>query len=88
LKSSFRSSFVRDLRKIADAAVREQIRLAILAVEDAADLRSVPNSKKLSGREPYFRIRIGDYRIGLLLEEDVVAFVRVLPRKDIYRHFP
>jgi hypothetical protein len=48
----------------------------------------VANLKKLSGGGPYFRIRLGDYRIGMRVEEDVVTFVRVLPRKDIYRYFP
>ena len=40
-----------------------------------------------SSRE-YFRIRIGDFRIGLRLENDTLIFVRCLNRKDIYRYFP
>ncbi|HEU0015657.1 MAG TPA: type II toxin-antitoxin system RelE/ParE family toxin [Longimicrobium sp.] len=88
MKSSFTSSFLRDVRKLPDEAVREQVRRAILEVEAAPDLRSVPHVKKLSGNGPYYRIRIGDYRIGMSLHDDVVTFVRVLPRRDIYRYFP
>jgi mRNA interferase RelE/StbE len=88
VKTSFTGSFLRDLRKLPDDDVREQVRVAILAVEAASDLRSLPNLKKLSGGGPYYRIRIGDYRIGMRIEDDVVTFVRVLPRKDIYRYFP
>jgi mRNA interferase RelE/StbE len=88
VKTAFTSSFLRDVRKLPDDAVREQVRDTILMVEVALDLRSVPNLKKLSGGGPYYRIRVGDYRIGMRLEDDVVTFVRVLPRKDIYRYFP
>lgn len=30
----------------------------------------------------------GYYRIGLFVEGEEVEFVRVLHRKDMYRHFP
>lgn len=88
MKTLFLGSFARDLRKLRDGAVREQVRSAILHVEEAVDLRSVPNLKKLSGGGSYFRIRVGDYRVGLRVEGDTVTFVRVLPRRDIYRFFP
>ena len=44
--------------------------------------------KKLKADGDYYRVKIGDYRIGMTLEEDVVIFVRVLHRKDVYRYFP
>jgi mRNA interferase RelE/StbE len=88
MKTVFLSSFARDLRKVRESAVKEQVRAAILAVEEATDLRAVPNLNKLSGRGPYYRIRIGEYRIDLRVEEDTVTFVRVLPRREIYRFFP
>ena len=36
----------------------------------------------------YYRIRIGDYRIGIKGEGDVIVLMRVMHRKDIYRVFP
>ena len=88
MKAAFAGSFVRDIRKLPDATIREQVQNAILSVEAAPDIRSLPNLKKLSGTGSYYRIRIGDYRIGLSVQGDVITFVRVLPRKDIYRYFP
>ncbi|GIK72728.1 MAG: hypothetical protein BroJett021_17160 [Chloroflexota bacterium] len=38
--------------------------------------------------ERYYRIRVGDYRLGLALEGDTVILVRFLHRKEIYRYFP
>jgi mRNA interferase RelE/StbE len=48
----------------------------------------VPNLTKLSGSSGFYRIRVSDYRIGIVVEEDEVVFVRCLHRRDIYRHFP
>lgn len=60
----------------------------IEAVEKADSLADLPNLKKLKASKNYFRIRVGDYRLGLALENDAVIFVRFLNRKDIYKHFP
>ena len=44
--------------------------------------------KKLSGASGFYRIRVGDYRVGIAVEDETVEFVRVLHRRDIYRAFP
>jgi mRNA interferase RelE/StbE len=88
VKTAFTSSFLRDVRKLPDDVVRKQARDVILLVEAAPDVRSLPSLKKLSGGGPYYRIRVGDHRIGLVIQGDMVTFVRVLPRRDIYRYFP
>jgi mRNA interferase RelE/StbE len=44
--------------------------------------------KKLRGTVKCYRIRLGEYRFGLLLEEDALVFVRFLHRKDVDRYFP
>jgi len=43
---------------------------------------------KLEGYEHYYRIRVSDYRIGIKIEGDILVFMRVLHRKEIYRYFP
>jgi len=66
-----------------------RVKEAIQQVEAAETLRELPNLTKLSGASGFYRIRIGDYRIGIAVENDeVVEFVRCLHRRDIYRHFP
>jgi mRNA-degrading endonuclease RelE of RelBE toxin-antitoxin system len=47
-----------------------------------------PGIKPLKNAKNAFRIRVGEYRIGLKKEEDVIEVMRVLHRKDIYRFFP
>jgi mRNA interferase RelE/StbE len=43
----------------------------------------------MSGYDDHFRIRIGDYRIGLKMESDnTLWFAAIAHRKDIYSLFP
>ncbi len=88
MRTAFRKSFVRDVKKLKERRLGEQVRSVIEAVESAATLSDVPNLKKMSGAGGHYRVRIGDYRIGIFVEGEEVEFVRVLHRKDVYRHFP
>jgi mRNA interferase RelE/StbE len=84
----FERSFERDLKKIRDKRLLRQVRNVIHQVETAAGLNELTNIKKLQSFESYYRIRIGEYRIGIELSQGKVIFVRLLARKDIYRYFP
>ena len=88
MTATFRTSFLRDVRKIRDPILLARIRAAIETVEAADDLRNVSDLKKLSGSSGFYRVRVGDYRIGVAIEDETVEFVRVLHRRDIYRAFP
>ena len=88
MKVIFRKSFVRDLNRIEDQAVLARIAEAVEQVEAAANLQEVSNLKKMSGTEDCYRIRIGDYRVGVAVEGNLVEFVRCLHRRDLYRFFP
>lgn len=64
------------------------IEKAILSVEDAKTLTEIPNFKKLIGHKDCYRIKRGNYRIGIEKEGSSLRFVTVLHRKDIYNKFP
>ena len=88
MKVEFRESFLRDIRKVKDKGVLEALKKAIENVENADSLAEAANLKKMHGSRGYFRIRLGEHRIGLKLESDTVHFVRFLHRREIYRFFP
>ena len=88
MTATFRASCLRDVQKIRDPILLARIRAAIETVEAADDLRNVSDLKKLSGSSGFYRVRVGDYRIGVAIEDETVEFVRVLHRRDIYRAFP
>jgi len=84
----FKESFARDLKAIKQKSVLPRIRQVLQAVANAEDLRSIPNIRKLNAPGNYYRIRVGEYRLGISVEEDQVTFIRCLDRRDIYRYFP
>jgi mRNA interferase RelE/StbE len=88
LRVEFKNSFARDLRKVKEAKIKNQVLGVIEQVENAENLHQIENLKKLRIGENYYRIKMGDFRFGLSLDNDVIIFVRFLHRKDIYRYFP
>jgi len=84
----FRASFSKDLRSIKNKNLLDRIREMVEYIEKAQKLPDIANLKKLKGGRIYYRIRVGEYRIGLTIENNTVAFVRCLNRKEIYRYFP
>jgi mRNA interferase RelE/StbE len=88
VKVEFRDSFAKDLEGVKEKGLLGRVREIIEAVEKADSLAELPNLKKLKGGGNYFRVRVGDYRVGVALDRDTVVFVRFLNRKDIYKHFP
>jgi mRNA interferase RelE/StbE len=88
LKIEFRESFLKDLQNINNSKLLAKVQTAIENAELARFPLEIRNFKKLKGFSTYFRIKIGEHRIGLAMENDTVTFVRLLPRKEIYRFFP
>ena len=88
MNTAFRESFDADLSAINDAALLGRIRKVIEQAEAARTFKQIPNLKRLEATGKYYRIRVGDYRVGLVFERGTVTFVRCLHRKEIYRFFP
>lgn len=88
MKTAFRESFDSDLAAITDQSLRRRIRKIIEQVEAAQTFQQIPNLKRLEAAGKYYRIRLGDYRVGLVFAEGAVTFVRCLHRREIYRYFP
>jgi mRNA interferase RelE/StbE len=84
----FRASFAKDLKNISNKDLLKRVRETIEKIELAHSLQDISGLKKLKGASKYFRIRVGEYRIGLMLKGDTFVFVRCLDRKEIYRYFP
>lgn len=88
MKTEFKSSFVKDLRSIKNQTIRNRVAELIETVEKAPAQGTIPHLKKLRESGTYYRVRLGEYRVGLSIKSGVVTFVRCLHRKEIYRYFP
>lgn len=85
----FKKSFAKDLKKKAHGRkLCSHVQEIIQEVANTESFYKIKNLKKLKAKGNYYRIRLGDYRIGLKIEEGTVIFVRFLHRNEIYRYFP
>jgi mRNA interferase RelE/StbE len=84
----FLKKFSKDLDKINQPKDLKSIAEVIQQVKDAQNLDEIAGVKKLTGFVDAFRIRSGNYRIGVFVNGDALEFARIAHRKDIYRIFP
>jgi mRNA interferase RelE/StbE len=81
-------SFQKDTRRIKDKFILQRIANTIANIQRAKNLEDIKDLKKIRGTHSMYRIRIGDYRLGIIITDTAVEFVRCLHRKDIYKYFP
>lgn len=86
----FKPSFLKDFQKLPSDIKRE---VRYICAEVFPKLRDIYNFKlykvkPIKGFKNYFRIKIGDYRIGFKMIGNNIEFMRVKHRKDIYKFFP
>ena len=84
----FTKKFEKQVDKIKDKKLREEISFAVKTVLFAKDITAIPNIKKLRGYKYAFWIRTGNYRIGILFYGNIIYFAAFDHRKNIYKHFP
>ena len=81
-------SLEKDVRKIEDNLLKQNLSEIINLIRNAKTRTEIRNLKKLKGSHNFYRIKLGDYRLGIIINGEEVEFVRLLHRKDIYKYFP
>lgn len=84
----YRTSFGRDIRRERNSDLRRRVERTVEQVARAPSVASVPGLAGMQGYPNHYRIRIGDYRLGVVVDGDTAILVRFLHRRDIYRYFP
>jgi mRNA interferase RelE/StbE len=84
----FEARFAKDLRAVKNFKCLDKVKEIITACKQARDLTELSQIKKLQGYDNFYRIRLGDYRIGIEVINGEIIFTRFLHRKDIYKYFP
>ncbi len=89
LDVSYAETFLKDLKLLKSTPYYSKIKKVCFTELPAySDIKEIRNLKKLEGHSNFFRIRVGDYRIGVYIKNNTVQILRVLDRKEIYRFFP
>jgi mRNA interferase RelE/StbE len=82
-------TFLKEMSRLP-AHIRQRAEEIAFGEEVKQDPFKTGKVQKLSGYSSFYKIRIGDYRIGLYVNADgrIVEFQRALHRREIYRKFP
>jgi mRNA interferase RelE/StbE len=80
--------FQKDLNKITDKKLILIVIDVIEAFKSYSRITEIPKVRKMVGYPFHYRIRIGDYRMGIIIKSNVVYFERFLHRSEIYKYFP
>jgi mRNA interferase RelE/StbE len=84
----FNRKFLKDLAEIPTKTRTKVEYLAFTEIPALTSIAQVQNLEKLKGYSHFYRIRVGDYRIGLKIIGEELSFERILHRKEIYKLFP
>jgi len=75
--------------KIKDKTIKTRLKIIIEKIAEAKSLDEISNLTAIVGYTGYYRIKFGDYRIGISLEENVVWFLYFGKRdENTYKKFP
>lgn len=88
MKVEARKSFEKDIEKISNKKLAKQVSVLIQELENCHTLSEIHHVKKMKAEGNYYRIRIGNYRLGLKQEQQTLVLLRFMDRKDIYTYFP
>ena len=89
MKLRIDKSFDRDIDGIRDKKLLRRLQAFISIIENVDTIQEIPHVKKIEGYKSFYRIKIGDHRLGMeAISNKEVVLLRFLHRKDIYRYFP
>ena len=80
--------FRRDVRQLRSAQVRRRLDQAIQELIEASNITEVTGVKRMTAPGSHYRIRIGNYRLGITMDGETAVLRRFLPRGEIYQRFP
>jgi len=79
---------LKDVNKIKNDKLKSKLFDIISDLKLADNLSEIRNAKAMSGHPDAYRIRVGDYRLGIFYADKTVTIARFLKRNDIYNLFP
>jgi mRNA interferase RelE/StbE len=89
VNTQYLPAFTKNIKALKSTPYFETIKaVAFDEIPNAVSFEEIRNVKKLAGYENAYRIRVGEYRIGITFDGETITFYRVLHRKEIYRYFP
>ena len=86
MKVLYTKKFNKDIDQITnDIKLKKNLLEFISRIKQADALTDLESVRKIQGYDKYYRIRVGDFRLGIKITDDGIEMLRFLHRKDIYR---
>jgi mRNA interferase RelE/StbE len=86
---AYTKTFLKDLAKVVPQKRRQQIEKFVFdELPLLPSVESAGNIEKMIGHKNHYKVRFGNYRVGIIKSGNQLELLRVLDRKDIYKFFP
>ncbi|MGB0887251.1 MAG: type II toxin-antitoxin system RelE family toxin [Vicingaceae bacterium] len=77
------------MKHLKDKKLIDKITATVNGLKAAKSFENIKGIKKMKSKNIVaYRIRIGDYRLGFYVNNDVITLARFIKRNDIYKVFP
>lgn len=88
MKVEYRKKFLKELSQLP-LNPRLDVEVFIFEIlPEASTLTAIGKVEKMKGYKNFFKVRFGNYRLGLQLVDDIVIVEIIAHRKEIYKLFP
>jgi mRNA interferase RelE/StbE len=76
MKVEIDKSFKKDLKKLKNSSLNKNIAQLIETLSGIDSPKEISGIKKLKGEKHLYRVRIGEYRLGLEIMDDRLTLIR------------
>ena len=88
MQIEFRKKFLKELSKLPNPYQNNIEKFVFNILPNCNNIGEIGKIEKMSGYRDYFKIRFGDYRVGIKKENNIIIVETVKHRKEIYKFFP
>jgi mRNA interferase RelE/StbE len=79
------------LKQLASVPSETRVKIEEFVFDElisTSSISSLGKVEKMQGYQGFYKVRFGNYRVGLAIENEVVIVKTVMHRRDIYKFFP
>ena len=88
MQVEFRKKFLKELSKLPNPYQSNIEEFVFDILPNYNSLSEIGKIEKMKGYKDYFKIRFGDYRVGIKKENNIIIVETVKHRREIYKFFP
>ncbi|MEI6333930.1 MAG: type II toxin-antitoxin system RelE/ParE family toxin [Methylococcaceae bacterium] len=79
------------LKQLADVPGKTRVKIENFALNELISVFSVSSLgkvEKMQGYDGFYKVRFGNYRVGLVIQNETITVKTVMHRREIYKFFP